>query len=56
MDGGNADGCGVDGNCRRCFAVDNILSVQLFLELLVGAGLGVILAVFTWLTFDGDGI
>ena len=36
--------------------MDNILSVQLFLELFVGAGLGVILAVFTWLTFDGDGI
>jgi hypothetical protein len=56
VDRGNAVSCGVDGNYRKCFAVDNILGVQLFLELLVGAGLGVILAVFTWLTFDGDGI
>ena len=36
--------------------MDNILSVQLFLELLVGAGLGVILAVFMWVTFDEDGV
>ena len=36
--------------------MDHITGVQLLMELLGACGLGVMLAVFMWLSYDEDGI